>query len=131
MNYSLYAFNTLEYKTSSGIEYFIQALTKENKLAGFLRLTIYTNKSLLINVGAMIREVHVYGFVKGIGEQSENGAQHFGIGTSLLNIATEIAERHNVKRLGVIAGVGTRDYYRKRDFYIEHNYGYGIKSLEI
>ena len=121
--------NSIEYKTSSGKEIFIQALADNNRLAGFLRLSIYKNKSLLVPVGAMIREVHVYGFAKRIGESDIDESQHRGIGTMLLKKAEEIAKEHNVKNLGVIAGVGTRNYYRKRDFIIEKKFGYGIKKL--
>ena len=129
--FNQWSIDFVRYKTSSGQDYFIRALTDKNKLAGFLRLSIYRNgkTSLLIPVQAMIREVHVYGFAKKIGEQGHIDSQHRGIGTMLLLEAEKIAKQNDVLLLGVIAGVGTRNYYRNRGFKIEEQFGYGIKKV--
>jgi len=119
----------LKYKTSSGKEFFIQAVTDKGRLAGFLRLALYKENSLLIPVKAMIREVHVYGFAKKIGETKHLETQHRGIGARLLQEAEKIAMAEGAQKIGVIAGVGTRNYYRKHGFKIEHNFGYGIKDV--
>ena len=63
---------------------------------------------------ALIRELHVYG--KTIQVHKPNigdGSQHIGIGKALMNKAEEIAKEHGFKKMCVIAGIGTRNYYRK------------------
>jgi len=111
---------SLEYDTSFSKEMFLQFVTKENKLAGFLRLSLpkFTKNPIssdLDNV-AMIRELHVYGPVVDIGNFSEGHAQHLGLGNKLLNKAFEISKSAGFKKVAVISAVGTRQYYLKRGF---------------
>ena len=65
---------------------------------------------------AMIREVHVYGQSLEIGDSAQGAAQHLGLGTQLIERAAEIAREKGYPRLAVISAIGTREYYRKRDF---------------
>jgi len=111
---------SLEYDTSFSKEMFLQFVTKENKLAGFLRLSLpkFTKNPIssdLDNV-AMIRELHVYGPVVDIGSFSEGHAQHLGLGNKLLNNAFEISKSAGFKKVAVISAIGTRQYYLKRGF---------------
>lgn len=118
-----------KYVTNVSKEYFISYNTfEDNKIAGFLRLAIYNQTSDLINVKAMIREIHVYGKSLGIGEKN-NKTQHQGIGLELIKQAEKIAKINNINRLGVISAVGTWEYYKKRGFEIDSEFGYGIKNL--
>lgn len=100
----------IEYKTATTTEHFVQFVTPENKILGFLRLSLPQNSDT-----AMIREVHVYGKVANIGQAATN-AQHLGLGTKLINRATNIAKEKGYKNLNVISAIGTRKYYESRGF---------------
>lgn len=108
------------YETSHGEEIFLQYITAERDIAGFLRLSLPADPAHPITPeltdAAMIREVHVYGQAVGIGQTEEGRAQHAGLGTRLIERAVEIAQERGYKRLAVISAVGTRGYYRARGF---------------
>lgn len=121
---------TIEYETTMSTEYFLQWVTPQNKIAGFLRLSLPSqnfvqtcqeqaagnNQAFPIQQDeAMIREVHVYGTVAGL-HKTGKGAQHLGLGKQLIQTAANIAKRHGFKSLNVISSVGTREYYRKQGF---------------
>ncbi len=136
---------TQVYHNSIGTEVFLQFVTKENKIAGFLRLElpalkleekIISETSKLSDIildgrenstfkhpfiseldnAAMIREIHIYGKTAEIGEKGGQKAQHLGLGTELINWATDISKNLGFQKLAVISAIGTREYYRKRDF---------------
>ena len=119
----------ITYTTDVSQEYFLYYVSETGKILGFLRLSIYKEKSLLIPVKAMIREIHVYGRAQQINRKSPHTAQHIGIGTKLIQRAEKICKNNNIKKIGVISGVGTRQYYIKRGFNIEEDFGYGIKEI--
>ena len=77
---------------------------------GFCRLSLPQDSR-----DAMIREVHVYGKVANIGDSATN-AQHLGLGTKLLDKATELAKNAGYNKLNVISAIGTREYYKARGF---------------
>jgi elongator complex protein 3 len=108
----------LWYESSSGDEVFLQFITAERDIAGFLRLALPTEPPLTPELAgaAMIREVHVYGQAVDIGESSAGRAQHAGLGTQLIERAAALARERGYGRLAVISAIGTRDYYRKRGF---------------
>jgi elongator complex protein 3 len=64
----------------------------------------------------MIREVHVYGAVAGLGKRSDRKAQHSGLGRRLVEEAARHAREAGFRDLAVISSVGTREYYRKLGF---------------
>ena len=111
------------YETTNTHEVFLQWVTPDNRIAGFLRLSMpnadYANAhatDLLINAGeAMIREVHVYGRVAGLHQGGEN-AQHRGLGRMLIERACDIARENGYTAINVISAIGTRGYYRKQGF---------------
>lgn len=71
---------------------------------------------------SIIREVHVYGAAVGVNERATS-EQHRGIGALLINEATKIAvSEHKSKKLTVISGVGTREYYQKFGFELDGPY---------
>ena len=114
------------YETSNTIEHFLQWVTEENKLAGFLRLSLpnqklISNSCSLIPNSAMIREVHVYGKVAKLHEKT-GSAQHLGLGTKLIEKACEIAKNEGFEKINVISAVGTREYYRSLGFFDEELY---------
>ena len=111
------------YETTNTGEVFLQWITPDNRIAGFLRLSMpnadYVNaraSDLPINTGeAMIREVHVYGRVAGLHQGGEN-AQHRGLGRMLIERACDIARNNGYTAINVISAIGTRGYYRKQGF---------------
>jgi len=114
---------TLSYATTVTDECFLQWVTPENRIAGFLRLSLPKIDSmrqhhLTLPVGpceAMIREVHVYGKVAGLHKTGE-GAQHLGLGRHLIEAACDRAKTQGYKTINVISSVGTREYYRSLGF---------------
>jgi ELP3 family radical SAM enzyme/protein acetyltransferase len=75
-----------------------------------------------INDCALIREVHVYGTSMGVGSEGE-GSQHRGFGKLLMKTAEQIAKDAGYKKVAVIAGVGTREYYKNKcDYHLEGTY---------
>ena len=108
----------IEYETSVGREHFLQFTTADGQLAAFLRLSLPTEPVPIdeIATSAMIREVHVYGVVVGLGERQEGRSQHLGLGTRLIERAAELAQEAGFSELAVISSVGTREYYRRLGF---------------
>ena len=110
----------LSYETDINREYFISYVTPDDKVAGFLRLSLPNSPDVVpideIKQAAMIREVHVYGTALGIGKDSRGEAQHLGFGTKLVRKAEELARTEGFSELAVISAIGTRDYYRKLGF---------------
>ena len=113
----------IAYETTNTHEVFLQWVTPDNRIAGFLRLSMpnadYVNAhaaDLPFNAGeAMIREVHVYGRVAGLHQGGEN-AQHRGLGRMLIERACDIARENGYTAINVISAIGTRGYYRARGF---------------
>ena len=99
----------------------------EDKIYSFLRLRItkenYNNCfSDIYKNKAKIRELHVYGKMNDTYTKNQvKETQHLGFGTKLLNEAEKIAKYYKCDGLMVIAGVGTRNYYRKFGFEIPDN----------
>ena len=106
------------YESSAGREVFLQYVTEDRRIAGFLRLSMPVGVPLIDELAgsAIIREVHVYGQALGIGKELSGHAQHSGLGSSLIERATDIARTEGYRWLAVISAVGTRMYYRKRGF---------------
>ena len=111
------------YETANTHEVFLQWVRDDNRIAGFLRLSLPCAQyiaehacDLPIHPGeAMIREVHVYGRVAGLHQGGEN-AQHRGLGSKLIERACDIARNEGYSAINVISAVGTRGYYRARGF---------------
>lgn len=119
------------YETPATSERFLQWVTPEGRIAGFLRLSlpkaaaVEALASELRTAGceppvrpgeAMIREVHVYGMAARVGEEG-GAAQHHGLGRKLVERARELAREVGYERINVISAVGTREYYRHLGFY--------------
>lgn len=111
------------YDTRMTRECFLQWVTRENRIVGFLRLSLphwetvnsrYRGLPTCANE-AMIREVHVYGRVAKISETG-TGVQHLGLGKRLVEKACEIARENGYESVNVISSIGTREYYRKLGF---------------
>ena len=92
-------------------------------LYGFLRLRIDAAPGgdfvPEINGCALIREVHVYGQSLGVcsagpSDTKTQSGQHRGYGKMLVTAAEKIAAQHGFHEVAVIAGVGTREYYKNK-----------------
>jgi elongator complex protein 3 len=112
-------------------EHFLSYVTQEDRIAGYLRLSLPLGGDWLaehsraglpedtfadLDGAALIREVHVYGQSLAVGEEQQGAAQHIGLGKALLEKAEEIARAKGYRRMAVIAAVGTRCYYEARGF---------------
>jgi len=97
------ALDEVTYTTGVGTEIFLQFITPERRIAGFLRLLLGTEPPLCDELAeaAIIREVHVYGQALTIGESAAGKPQHLGLGSRLIERAVEIAEQHGYARLAV------------------------------
>jgi elongator complex protein 3 len=114
-------FDDLVYHSGGAEEHFLSWVTPEDRLAGFLRLSLPGSESpetgiADLNGAAIIREVHIYGQSLRVGEEKEGAAQHAGLGTNLLERAGDIARVQGFRRLAVISAIGTRRYYLERGF---------------
>jgi elongator complex protein 3 (tRNA carboxymethyluridine synthase) len=119
---SLLRLDDLVYHPDGAEEHFLSFVTPEDKLAGFLRLSLPGQDSPVTGLkdlegAAIIREVHIYGQSLGVGRRGQAGAaQHAGLGTRLLDEAARLAREKGYRRMAVIAAVGTRLYYLERGF---------------
>lgn len=145
------------YETTISHEYFLQWVTPENRIAGFLRLSLphqevihacceqyaspavpatdsatvpATNSAARTTSSgqtrpsnfpiaaheAMIREVHIYGRAARL-HNTSGSAQHRGLGKQLIEQACDLAHSAGYTKINVISAIGTRDYYRKLQFY--------------
>ena len=72
---------------------------------------------------SIVRELHVYGSVVPVHSRDPRKFQHQGYGSLLMEEAERIAKcEHKSSKLAVIAGVGTRNYYRKLGYELDGPY---------
>lgn len=113
-------YDDFSYQAAGAEEHFLSYNTSDDKLAGFLRLSLPNEDNALdiedLKNAAIIREVHVYGQSLEVGTEQEGMAQHAGIGKALIAHAEHIAKDHGYAKIAVIAAVGTRAYYANRGF---------------
>ena len=112
------ALRVTEYDAGVTGEQFLELVTPEDRIVGFLRLSLPSEKSFVAEIAgsAMIREVHVYGASLGLGDRAEDRAQHRGLGGRLVEEAARRAADAGYERLAVISAIGTRDWYRRLGF---------------
>ena len=109
------------YPAGAAQEHFISYVTADDRLAGFIRLSLPGKDSPRtgmsdLDEAALIREVHVYGQSLPRGAGKEGAEQHAGLGTRLLEEAESVAKANGFERMAVISAVGTRGYYLERGF---------------
>ena len=117
-----------DYTANNGWETF---LSYEDPVAdvliGLLRLRQISNDSFRPEMKdlkcSIVRELHVYGSAVPLQARDPTKFQHQGYGTLLMEEAERIAKyEHGSQKLLVIAGVGTRHYYRKLGFELDGPY---------
>ena len=119
-----------EYVANGGWESFLSYEDpQQDILIGLLRLrkcseTTFRKELIVDNEPqSIVRELHVYGSIVPIHNRDPTKFQHQGFGTLLMEEAERIAKmEHKSVKLAVIAGVGTRDYYRKLGYELEGPY---------
>jgi elongator complex protein 3 len=122
----------LVYHPDGAEEHFLSFCTPDDKIAGFLRLSLPGPDSPVTGLrdlrsAAIIREVHVYGQSLAVGSEQDGAAQHAGLGTRLQAEADRIAWEKGYRRMAVISAVGTRRYYLDRGF--ERGELYLVKTI--
>ncbi len=107
-----------QYQTADSKEVFLEYITPNDDLLGFLRLSLPEKKAWLNQLKdcSIIREVHVYGQSTPLGAEQTKAAQHTGLGTKLITEAKKVSQKNNYSKMAVISAVGTREYYRKLGF---------------
>ncbi len=115
-----------DYEAGDGLETFLSFESEDEKVIfALLRLRKpsgqrFTQFGSVLHNAALIREVHSYGSEISVGNEAGVG-QHRGLGRKLIEEAEHIArDEWKLKRMTIIAGVGTRGYYEK--------WGYTLKS---
>jgi elongator complex protein 3 len=114
-------FDDLIYEANFAEEHFLSYVTPNDKVAGFLRLSLPLPNAPVTGIAeldgaAIIREVHVYGQSLKMGQERQGAAQHTGLGTKLIEQAELISRQQGFRRLVVISAIGTRQYYLDRGF---------------
>jgi elongator complex protein 3 len=109
------------YDTGQAEEHFLSFITPDDRIAGFLRLSLPGPSSPSTGMSdlehaALIREVHVYGQSLPVGTEQAGSTQHSGLGTKLLAEAEKLAIKQGYQRIAVISAIGTRKYYIDRGF---------------
>ncbi|MFH1284375.1 MAG: tRNA uridine(34) 5-carboxymethylaminomethyl modification radical SAM/GNAT enzyme Elp3 [Candidatus Peregrinibacteria bacterium] len=116
---------TREYEASGGKEVFLSYEdVKNDRLVALLRLR-FPGRIFISELknSALVREIHVYGRQIPVGGSVEKGSrQHMGWGSRLMAEAERLAKAGGYKRLAVISGIGTREYYSKKGYELEGTY---------
>ncbi|WP_128476071.1 tRNA uridine(34) 5-carboxymethylaminomethyl modification radical SAM/GNAT enzyme Elp3 [Halorussus pelagicus] len=107
--------DVMTYEAAGGTEHFISYEDPDKDLLiGFCRLREPGNpvRRELQNA-ALVRELHVYGPMVEVGDQSHDW-QHKGYGKKLLRKAEQLAGDAGYEKVSVISGIGAREYYREK-----------------
>ena len=124
--------NDFRYHAAYADEHFLQYVTENDKLAGYLRLSIPDHPEAApideLKGCALIREVHIYGQSLPVGAEQTGAAQHIGLGSKLIEEACRLAAEMGFSHIAVIAAIGTRQYYESRGF--ERGEYYLIRKLK-
>jgi len=124
------------YHASEGEELFLSFEdVKQDILIGLLRLRYPSEKAHRPEAktarATLVRELHVYGPLVPVGGQAgdlTSAWQHRGYGARLLAEAERISrEEFDARRAIVLAGIGTRNYYKR--FGYERDGPYMVKEL--
>lgn len=96
----------------------------EKKVIDICDDILYETNDVVQNENAsFIRELHVYGSSVPVSYNDNSKYQHQGYGALLIEEAERIAiNEHNSRKIGIISGVGTRDYYKKFGYSLEGPY---------
>jgi elongator complex protein 3 len=119
------------YRGGEATEQFLSFDTGDDRLAGYLRLSLPDDPGHAMGAGlgiealeeaAVVREIHVYGRAQELGAREKRRSQHRGLGTRLLRRAESIARDAGYSQLAIIASVGTREWYADRGYHLADTY---------
>jgi elongator complex protein 3 len=113
------------YQVSGGQEEFLSFVDQKNRLYSLLRLFLPEERKTIfpcLKKAAIVRELHTYGQALPLGGKKKEASQHQGLGRKLLEEAEKIAKDKGYSSLAVIAGVGTREYYRRQGYRLQQTY---------
>jgi elongator complex protein 3 len=119
--------NDRQYLAGDAEEHFLSFATGDDRIAGYLRLSLPGPNSIDLEMrdlmgAAIVREVHVYGQSLEVGEEQSGAAQHSGLGTDLMRRAEKIASEKGYRRMAVISALGTRGYYQRLGYQLGESY---------
>jgi elongator complex protein 3 len=117
----------LVYHAGGAREHFISLATADDRLAGYVRLSLPGVDSPQLPLpdlegAALVRELHVYGQSLSLGASERGAAQHQGLGRQLMARAEQVAAQAGFRRVAVIAALGTRGYYRRLGYSLGQTY---------
>jgi len=117
----------LVYAAGGAEEHFFSFVTEDDRLVGFLRLSLPAFDSAGVGLAdlpaaALVRELHIYGQSLEVGSDQDGAAQHSGLGMRLMRRAENMAGRRGYRRMAVISALGTRGYYRKLGYRLGETY---------
>jgi len=117
----------LVYSAGGAEEHFLSFVTQDDRLAGFVRLSLPPLNSVGVGLcdlegAALVRELHVYGQSLEVGSDQNGAAQHIGLGMQLMEAAEARAARRGYRRMTVISALGTRGYYRRLGYRLGETY---------
>jgi elongator complex protein 3 len=117
------------YEACEGTECLLSYEDVENDiLIALLRLRFpYEPHRAELKHAALVRDLHVYGELVGLGERKEQSWQHRGYGARLLRQAEEIAADNGYRKIAVMSGIGVRDYYAR--FGYRHEGPFMVKNI--
>lgn len=112
------------YEACGGTEYFLSFEdVVSDILVALLRLRFpYEPHRKELKHAALIRDLHAYGELVGLGKRKVNSWQHRGYGARLLQHAEEIARDAGYAKIAVMSGIGVRDYYARFGYVREGPY---------
>ncbi|MFA6305262.1 MAG: tRNA uridine(34) 5-carboxymethylaminomethyl modification radical SAM/GNAT enzyme Elp3 [Candidatus Gracilibacteria bacterium] len=113
-----------EYEANKGKEFFMSLEdVKNDKIIALLRLR-FPFKTFIpeLKNAALVREIHVYGKQVAVGKSGGKEKQHAGFGSKLMKYAEDFSKKNGYKKIAVIAGIGTREYYKKLKYRIKGTY---------
>jgi elongator complex protein 3 len=120
---------TERYTACRGTEHFISYEDVENDiLIALLRLRFpFEPHRSELEDAALVRELHVYSELVGLGKRKAESWQHRGYGARLLQKAEELAMNEGYRKMAVMSGIGVREYYER--FGYEREGPFMLKSL--
>ncbi len=103
------------YEACKGTEYFFSYEDVENDiLIAQLRLRFpYEPHRAELEHAALVRDLHVFGELVGLGERKKQSWQHRGYGARLLREAEDLAVNKGYRKMAVMSGLGVREYYAR------------------
>ena len=76
----------------------------------------------ILKGAALMREIHTYGETIGFDQKTKTSPQHRSLGKELIRASEKIAKEEGFKKMAVISGIGSRNYYRMLGYKLKDTY---------